>query len=88
MWLKVARLCKQRSQAKAACEGGQVTLGGGAAKPAREVTVGDELEVTLPRRRLRIEVLGVPEGNVSKGDAVSLYRVLREDRLTDEDEWT
>lgn len=87
IWLKAARLCKQRSQAKAACEGGKVIIGGSAAKPAREVGVGDELEVTLPRRRLRVEVLGVPEGHVSKADAVSLYRILGEDRITDEDDW-
>ena len=87
VWLKAARLCKQRSQAKAACEGGKVTIGGSATKPAREVSVGDVLEVTLPRRRLRVEVLGAPEGNVSKRDAAQLYRVLGEERIADEDDW-
>jgi ribosome-associated heat shock protein Hsp15 len=86
-WLKAARLCKQRSQARAACEGGRVTIGGSAAKPAREVRLGDEIEVRLPRRRLRVAVLGLPDGPVSRKDAATLYRVLGEERLVDDELW-
>ena len=44
-WLWAARFFKTRSLAKAAIEGGKVHLNGQRAKPAKEVHVGQSLEI-------------------------------------------
>lgn len=45
-WLWAARFYKHRSGATEAVDGGKVKLNGLAVKPARNVKVGDELEIT------------------------------------------
>lgn len=45
-WLWAARFYKHRSAATEAVDGGKVKLNGLSAKPARNVKVGDELEIT------------------------------------------
>lgn len=44
-WLWAARFFKTRSLAKAAIEGGKVTLEGQRIKPAKDVKVGQQLEI-------------------------------------------
>ncbi len=78
LYLKVSRLIKRRSLAKEYCDGGRVRVGGSSAKPGREIKEGDVLDLRLPRRRLTVEVLEIPKGNVSKERAGELYRVLEE----------
>jgi len=46
-WLWAARFFKTRSAATAAVSGGKVSVGGGTAKPARMVAVGDTITVKL-----------------------------------------
>lgn len=82
LFLKEARLIKRRTRAKEACEGGKVAVGGVKAKAGREIRVGDRIELSLPGRRLLIEVQRLPEGNVSKADAAELYTILQEERLS------
>lgn len=77
-FLKVARIIKQRSMAKWACETGRVEIIGRKAKAGCEVRVGDEIAVSLRDRFLRIRVTALPEGNVSRREARSLYTLLEE----------
>ena len=78
-FLKASRLIKQRTIAKRACDAGRVELLGRKAKAGTEVRPGDELTLNLRDRFVRVRVLEVPKGNVSKERARTLYEVI-EDR--------
>ena len=72
-WLWTARLFKTRAQAAEAVKGGRVHVNGVAAKPSREVRVGDELEVTVGQYRRTVIVAGAAERRVSAPEAAKLY---------------
>ncbi len=80
LFLKTSRLVKRRSLAKVLCEDGKIRVGGLPAKAARQVRVGDRIELDLGRRHVVVEVLGVPEGPVSRGGTSALYQVVVEKR--------
>ena len=83
-FLVVARLVKQRTRAKELCEGGHVKIGGVTAKAAHDVSVGETLALTLPRRRLIIKVAGIPAAKlVPKAEAAALYEVVADERTED-----
>ena len=76
-WLDVACLFKTRSEAQKACKLGKVVVNGAAAKPHRDVKVGDELEIHRPLgRKQLITVRGLADTHISKTEA----RLLYEDR--------
>jgi ribosome-associated heat shock protein Hsp15 len=79
------RLCltRSRSEAKAACEAGAVTLAGRPARPADSVATGSRIAIRTPSRLLEVELASLPGKNVSKRDARELYHVLRDERLHD-----
>ena len=81
-FLKLSRLIKQRTMAKQACDGGRVSLLGRKARAGGDVHVGDEIVLNLRDRFMRIRVLEVPKGNVSKVRARTLYDVLEERDIT------
>ena len=85
LFLKRSRIIKQRDAAKKACDRGMVTISGRSAKPGHQVAAQDIVVVAWPDRRLEFEVLNVPEGNVSKDRAQSMYHVLSDERLSDDD---
>jgi ribosome-associated heat shock protein Hsp15 len=75
VWLDVACLFKTRSEAQRACRLGKVSVKGVAAKPHRDVRVGDELVIQRPLgRRQTIVVRGLASAHVSKADARLLYQ--------------
>jgi ribosome-associated heat shock protein Hsp15 len=77
VWLDVTCLFKTRSEAKKACEGGKVHINGQAARPHRDLKVGDELDITRPAgRRQKIAVRGLAEQHMKKADAKLLYEDL------------
>jgi ribosome-associated heat shock protein Hsp15 len=77
VWLDVTCLFKTRSEARKACERGKVDLNGQAAKPHREIKVGDELDITRPfGRRQKVAVRGLAEQHMKKADARLLYEDL------------
>ena len=74
VWLDIACLCKTRSDAKRACEGGKVDVNGHAAKPNREIREGDEVRITHRfGRRQTVIVRGLAEQHVAKAEARHLY---------------
>jgi ribosome-associated heat shock protein Hsp15 len=79
------RLCltRSRSEAKAACEAGAVTLAGRPARPSDVVAPGSRVALRTPARLLEVELAELPGKNVSKQAARALYRVLRDERLHD-----
>jgi ribosomal 50S subunit-recycling heat shock protein len=78
--LKRLTLVKSRSEAKEACEVGAVFVNDVPAKPSAEIAPGDRLRIHFARRTLEVELVGLPEGNVSRARAHELVRVLRDER--------
>ena len=75
-FLKVSRLIKRRTVANAVSEMGRVLVNGNPAKPAKQLKVGDIIEIEYSNRVEKVEVLIIPTGNVSVQDASSLYRMI------------
>ena len=73
-WLWAARFFKTRSLAARACDLGRIEANGQAAKPAREVRVGDRLQVKNDSGDFQVEVLGLSELRGPAAVAQTLYR--------------
>lgn len=73
-WLWAARFFKTRALAKRACELGRVQSNGQAAKPARDVKIGDRLRVSNETGDFEIEVLLLSEARGPVAVAQTLYR--------------
>ncbi len=72
-WLKVVCLFKHRTEATEACKGGHVKLNGQRVKPAAVVREGDVVEFLHGTHFRRVIVAGIPETNVSKEVARTMY---------------
>ena len=75
-FLKVSRLIKRRTVANSVSESGRVLVNGNSAKPAKQLKVGDIIEIEYSNRTEKYEILTVPEGNVCVQDAQTLYRIV------------
>jgi ribosome-associated heat shock protein Hsp15 len=72
-WLWAARFFKTRSLAATAVDKGHVRIGGAAVKPARDVRVGDLVEIEIERVVWRVEVLGLCDVRGPASVAQTLY---------------
>ncbi len=75
-FLKVSRLIKRRTVANTVSEMGRILVNGNVAKPAKQLKVGDIIEIEYANRVEKVEVLIIPTGNVSVQDASSLYKIV------------
>ncbi len=75
-FLKVSRLIKRRTVANTVSEMGRVFVNGNPAKPAKQLKVGDVIEIEYSNRIEKVEVLIIPTGNVSVQDSSTLYKVI------------
>jgi ribosome-associated heat shock protein Hsp15 len=73
-WLWAARFFKTRSLASKACELGRIQANGVQAKAAREVRVGDLLNVKSEAGDFQVEVLGLSGMRGPAAVAQTLYR--------------
>ena len=73
-WLWAARFFKTRTLAARACELGRIESSGQAAKPSREVRVGDVLRVKNDSGDFQVEVLTFSEMRGPASVAQTLYR--------------
>jgi ribosome-associated heat shock protein Hsp15 len=73
-WLWAARFFKTRSLATKACELNRVQSNSLPAKPAREVRIGDMLQIRNEAGDFQIEVLGLSEMRGPAAIAQTLYR--------------
>jgi ribosome-associated heat shock protein Hsp15 len=73
-WLWAARFFKTRSLSAKACELGRIQSNGQPAKAAREVHVGDLLQIKNPSGEFQVEVLGLSEMRGPAPVARTLYR--------------
>ena len=72
-WLWAARFFKTRALAARACELGRIASNGQPAKPAREVRVGDLLQVKNDGGEFQVEVLLLSEMRGPAAVAQTLY---------------
>ena len=75
-FLKVSRLIKRRTVANTVSDMGRVLVNGNPAKPAKQLKVGDVIEIEYSNRIEKVEVLIIPTGNVSVQDAGNLYKII------------
>jgi ribosome-associated heat shock protein Hsp15 len=83
-WLWAARFYKTRALAAKGCDLGRVQIQGTRVKPAREVRIGESLQVETEGGLFQIEVLSLSEMRGPASVAQSLYReteASREARL-------
>jgi ribosome-associated heat shock protein Hsp15 len=72
-WLWAARFFKTRSLASDAVSGGKVKLNGAATKPAREIKVGDKLEIANGETRWTVTVQALSDKRGPAPEALLLY---------------
>ena len=75
-FLKVSRLIKRRTVANTVSEMGRVLVNGNSAKPAKQLKVGDIIEIEYASKIEKVEVLIIPKGNVSIQESSTLYKVI------------
>ncbi len=80
-WLWAARFFKTRSLAAKAVDGGKVRVNGAGAKPARDVKIGDELEIRAGDIEWVIEVKALSRQRGPAPQAVLLYAEHAESRV-------
>jgi ribosomal 50S subunit-recycling heat shock protein len=86
-FLRASRLVVRRTVAQEMCEAGAVEVNGAAARSSRAVRAGDEITVRRRERLLTVRVAALPETrNVSKAESSTLYEIVRDVRLNDEDD--
>ena len=76
-YLKVARILERRTISKELAENSRVLVNGKVAKPAKEVNIGDVIEIVYGNRVLKVKVKDIKDV-VKKNDATVLYEVLDE----------
>ena len=77
-WLWAARFFKHRSTATEAVDGGKVKLNGVAVKPARDVKVGDRLDITVGEDTRTVLVRAIADKRGSATVAQTLYEETTE----------
>ena len=75
-FLKVSRLIKRRTVANTVSEMGRVLVNGNSAKPAKQLKVGDIIEIEYASKTEKVEVLVIQNGNVSIQESSTLYKVI------------
>src|SRR5208282_4187195 len=73
-WLWAARFFKTRALASRACDLGRILANGQPAKPAREIRIGDRLQVTNDGGDFHVDVLLLSEVRGPAPVAQTLYR--------------
>jgi len=77
-FLKVSRIIKRRSIAKAICDGNRVMVNDHIAKAAKEVHEGDTIRLSMDSGILTFQVISIPNRSISIAEASSLYKVIPE----------
>jgi ribosome-associated heat shock protein Hsp15 len=73
-WLWAARFFKTRSLASDAVDGGKVKLNGATTKPAKDVKLGDRLQIRAGEQDLEVIVQGLNEQRRPASEAQLLYQ--------------
>ena len=79
-WLSAARFFKTRTEATEAVLGGHVQVNGARVKPARDVVVGDRVEIRRGQERWTVSITGLADRRGSASVAATLYEETEESR--------
>ena len=74
--LKYLCLLKSRSQAKTLADKHLIAINGEPVRASQTVHAGDRISLTIRRETHSIEVVSVPEKQLSKSDAPSYYKMV------------
>lgn len=77
-WLWAARFFKTRSLASDAVGGGKIKLNGALTKPAREVRIGDQLDISNSETRWQVTIRGLSDKRGPAPEARLLYEETSE----------
>jgi ribosome-associated heat shock protein Hsp15 len=80
-WLWAARFFKTRSLAADAVDKGRVRIGGVGVKPAKDVRVGDLVEIEIEQIVWQVEVLGVCDVRGPASIAQTLYAETEQSKV-------
>ena len=80
-FLKVSRIIKRRTVAKAVCDDDRVLVNDSPSKAGKEIHEGDIIRLRLKSKILTCQILTVPVRNVSVSEASSLYEILSEENI-------
>lgn len=80
-FLKISRVIKRRTEAKYACENNCIRINGKIAKAGDSVKIFDKIEIQFRHKILVIEVLIIPESNISTSSASQLYQIIKEEKI-------
>lgn len=72
-WLWAARFYKHRTLATEAVDGGKIQLNGIRVKPAKEVKIGDTVDIQLAETHFKVVVKGIADKRGSAPVAQGLY---------------
>ena len=75
-FLKVSRLIKRRTVANEVSDMGRVFVNDLPAKPSKQLKVGDTVKIEYANRYVYVEVVKIPQNNVSVQEAATLYKEL------------
>lgn len=76
-YLKVSRLIKRRTLAKAASDSERILVNGVVAKPSKEVSVGDQLTITYGKKIIVVKITSLID-STKKADANLMYELVSE----------
>ena len=74
-YLKITRLIKRRTVANEACDAGKISVNGKIARASYDVKIGDEIEINMGSKQLKVKVLNVTE-HATKENAADNYTVI------------
>lgn len=74
--LKYLCLSKSRSNVKTLCDKDELRVNGHPAKPSQPLRTGDRVSVERRGESLTIEILDIPDKQLSKSDARAYYRYI------------
>ena len=75
-FLKVSRLIKRRTVANEVSDMGRVLVNNLPAKPSKQLKVGDTIKIEYINRCVYVEVVKIPQNNLSVQEAATLYKEL------------
>lgn len=74
-YIKVSRIIKRRTVAKAACDAGRVMVNEKQAKAGTEVKVGDVITIGFGDKQMKAKITSISEV-VKKDEAKEMYEVI------------
>ena len=81
-FLKVSRLIKRRTVAKEVSEQARIFVNDRSAKPSKELKEGDKLAIEYYNKTVVVEVVKIPQENVSIQESKDLYKLVEEIKHT------